>query len=154
MRIRRLAGDDLRPLYDACRPDEPFWRFRETWLRALARAERDQAVPVVAAVTGQPVGHAQLIFYPHVAEIADVAVAPDWRGRGFGRALVEVLLAIGRHLSLERVEIGVMADNEPALTLYRRLGFVPSREVRLARGAGRAIIMEHDLSAASGPGAP
>jgi ribosomal-protein-alanine N-acetyltransferase len=57
------------------------------------------------------------------AEILTIAVSPTRRGNGFGRLLMEEAL---RRLYRERVAACVLevnCDNEPALGLYRRLGF-------------------------------
>jgi ribosomal protein S18 acetylase RimI-like enzyme len=53
--------------------------------------------------------------------IMDIALVPGWRGRGFGsqllRALFQLADAEGRSVSIH------VERNNPALALYRRLGF-------------------------------
>jgi RimJ/RimL family protein N-acetyltransferase len=54
-----------------------------------------------------------------------VSVHPDWRGRGIGRALLEALLEWARaNPRLEKVGLAVIADNDRAIALYRKLGFI------------------------------
>jgi ribosomal protein S18 acetylase RimI-like enzyme len=53
--------------------------------------------------------------------LVDVALLPEHRGSGLGTALLESLLAEGRETGLP-VSIHVEYNN-PALNLYRRLGF-------------------------------
>ena len=57
-----------------------------------------------------------------VAAIGNVAVRPDVRGQGLGRAVVGqwCRLAAGQ---VERIGLNVRADNVAAVALYRRLGF-------------------------------
>ena len=55
------------------------------------------------------------------AELLTLAVAPATRGAGFGRALVEGLLAA--ITEVETVFLEVAADNAAALALYRSAGF-------------------------------
>jgi ribosomal protein S18 acetylase RimI-like enzyme len=51
-------------------------------------------------------------------ELQDVAVAPDLRGKGFGRKLVKAVMAQYPH-----VKLIARADNEPLIRLYKELGF-------------------------------
>lgn len=57
-------------------------------------------------------------------ELAKMAVAPDARGRGVGRALGEAAIARARELGAPRVELLSNTVLAPALRLYRALGFV------------------------------
>jgi ribosomal protein S18 acetylase RimI-like enzyme len=63
-----------------------------------------------------------------VAALGNVFTAPEARGRGLARAataaVIEELVARG----CDRVVLNVAADNEAALRLYRRLGFVTACE--------------------------
>ena len=52
-----------------------------------------------------------------------IAVIPAWRGQGLGRRLLEELLSCAHEAGLGRVSLSVSRAN-PALRLYRRLGFV------------------------------
>jgi len=52
-----------------------------------------------------------------------VAVKEAYRGRGIGRQLVEAALELARARHGEWVVLQVRHDNEPALRIYRRLGF-------------------------------
>lgn len=53
---------------------------------------------------GQVVGTGALALLWHdLAEVRSLAVAPDWHGRGVGRALVEALVAEAEALGLARV---------------------------------------------------
>lgn len=54
-----------------------------------------------------------------------MSVHPDWRGRGVGFALLSKLIEWARaNPRLSCVRLQVIADNERALGLYRKLGFV------------------------------
>jgi len=52
-----------------------------------------------------------------------VATEPAFRGRGYGRAICERLLAWGASEGASRSALQVGAANEPALRLYENLGF-------------------------------
>jgi len=57
-----------------------------------------------------------------VAEVA-VVVRDDFQGRGVGRALIQRLQTLARHMGVNTVVAIVEADNLPALRLFRRLRF-------------------------------
>ena len=50
-------------------------------------------------------------------------VVPEWRGKGIGERLLTACLAKAKTNGITRVELEVRADNEPAIRLYRRVGF-------------------------------
>lgn len=63
--------------------------------------------------------------------VREVAVLPEYQGRGYGRALIESALQYG----IERgaVRSFLMADdcNAGAIALYKKLGFEPNDEVQI-----------------------
>jgi RimJ/RimL family protein N-acetyltransferase len=68
-----------------------------------------------------------------------MSVLPAWRGEGLGRALLEALLDwAGASPRIEKIELNVRADNERAIELYRKLGFLEQgrrpRAIKLAPG--------------------
>jgi len=61
----------------------------------------------------------------HCADVAVLAVHEAWQRRGVGSALLAALLDIADNwLNLKRLHLTVLADNEPAIALYGRFGFV------------------------------
>lgn len=62
----------------------------------------------------------------HKAWIVSFYVAPEARGRGLARRLLERTLGYARSLpGLRQVNLGVNADNVPARHLYESAGFKP-----------------------------
>ena len=70
---------------------------------------------------GDPAGRLYLDARPSRLHVVDIALLPNWRGRGVGTAILQALQAAGRS-SGRAVSIFVEKFN-PALRLYRRLGF-------------------------------
>ena len=74
------------------------------------------------------------------------SVAQQWRGKGIGTALLETLIAWAEANPLvEKIALAVFANNEPAIRLYRKLGFVEEgrrpREMKLGPGQYEDDIM-------------
>jgi ribosomal protein S18 acetylase RimI-like enzyme len=80
----------------------------------------------VIEVDGVPAGRLYVHRGASDIRIMDIALAPAFRGRGIGTALLRELMAeadeSGRKLSIH-VEL-----NNPARSLYDRLGFLPAGE--------------------------
>jgi GNAT superfamily N-acetyltransferase len=57
-------------------------------------------------------------------------VAPDARGRGLARQLVEARAGWARERGAVRLELAVAENNETVKALYQSLGFVPTGERR------------------------
>jgi ribosomal protein S18 acetylase RimI-like enzyme len=70
----------------------------------------------------EPIGRLYVDRWPDQIRLVDIALLPAHRGAGHGGALLQSILAEGRASGLA-VSIHVEANN-PAMTLYRRLGFV------------------------------
>lgn len=144
--LRLVEAQDLRPIHSACYPQEPFHRFQALFRRLFLWQENGRCYWVVATAatsdqsTTQIVGSGQLVIYPHGAELANLSVVPAYRNQGIGTAIITVLTAIARYIGLTGVEIGVKLDNQRALALYRRLGFVIDRHRRLLDGKPAIIL--------------
>ena len=83
-----------------------------------------------AAFDGDAVcAYAKLRHRDGVAQVEDVAVAPEQRGAGLGRLVTSAALAAG--LALEPELLFIVADEEDwPRELYGRLGFEPAGRIR------------------------
>ncbi len=53
-------------------------------------------------------------------------VAPDFRGRGLNRLVMDALVGWGRAYGVNIFYLDVYADNQAAINAYQKLGFTPS----------------------------
>ncbi len=91
-------------------------------------------VATIVATSGPPVGLAMLGLYEIEgvvrADLLAVAVSPEARGRGIGRALVERVIALAERCHTERgaheLRLSVAEDNTAARALFARAGFTPA----------------------------
>jgi ribosomal protein S18 acetylase RimI-like enzyme len=96
--------------------------FAEWWTSLTSDSEFDPALVFVAIdASGAPIGLAQCWTSGFVK---DLAVVPQWRGRGIGDALLAEVFASFRDRGLPHVDLKVGAANAPAIGLYRRAGMV------------------------------
>jgi len=85
--------------------------------------QREDSLFLAAYEDGSLVGYVGSYFCLPEGYITNVAVSPDYRRRGIGRALVEELIAEGKSLSLEFLTLEVRESNSAAIALYSSLGF-------------------------------
>lgn len=114
-------------------PDGTFDDDYAGWLAdATSRAQKSTLLvaldgdELVGTVTWCPYGSgdAQLAKEPHQGEFRTLSIAPEARGRGIGRALVEHCLERARSAGLTEVLLFSLKEMLPAHRLYTRLGFV------------------------------
>lgn len=65
--------------------------------------------------------------------LEDLFVKPEYRGKGYGRALLVDLARIARDRGCGRMEWAVLDWNEPAIQFYRKLGAKPNEEWTIFR---------------------
>ena len=79
----------------------------------------------------------------HVADFR-LVVAPEARGQGVGRALVEAGVALGADLGLRKLTVEVMADRTGPIEMFEAFGF--EREAVLRQQVHDASGALHDLA--------
>jgi len=102
----------------------------DAWSEAAMRDELQSQNThyVVATALGAPdvvQGYAGLMAPPGAteADVQTLAVSPDIRRMGLGRALMHALIRAAREHGVRDVFLEVRADNAGAQALYRSLGF-------------------------------
>jgi len=80
-----------------------------------------------------------------VCYLERLAVLPEYRGTGLGKALVDHVLTEARGLGARRVEIGIIADHRELRDWYLRLGFRAIKTVRFERLPFAVMFMERAL---------
>ena len=71
--------------------------------------------------------------------LEDLFVRPEFRGRGYGKALLVALAGIAVERGCGRFEWSVLDWNEPSIAFYRALGAVPMDEWTTYRVTGDAL---------------
>ncbi len=95
---------------------------KESFLYSV-NAESDYSI--VALENDSVVGYAIMRISFDTADIADVAVDPDYRRRGIAALLMEKMLSYGKEVGVDTYVLEVRAGNEAAIKLYEGCGFQP-----------------------------
>lgn len=141
MLVRKLTEDDLdalwilrlRALKD--NPEAFGSTYEQTlargneWMRQRLRAKEDETFYLGAFEENHLIG--MVGFYReegiktgHKGYVVSMFVAPESRGLGAGKALLQALIACARHIEgLQQLHLAVVTTNEAAYQLYRSLGF-------------------------------
>lgn len=113
MEERHLAA--LAEIEKAC--------FHAPWSAAMLREELGKGIFLVAEQDGAAVGYVGCQTVLDEGYITNVAVSPDCRRQGVGRALVAALKARAAQAGLAFVTLEARASNAPAIALYEGAGF-------------------------------
>lgn len=71
----------------------------------------------------------------HIGRLG-IGVLPDFRGKGIGKALLDVTIAAAERLDFHRIELTAFSDNLRAIALYESRGFVREGLMRAAARFG------------------
>lgn len=82
----------------------------------LALTDDGEAVGYVAVLGGLARRNS------HKADVT-IGIAQEFTGQGLGTRLMETVETWAREQGLHKLELTVMADNERAIALYRKMGF-------------------------------
>ena len=142
------------------RPDlaGAFKTLNEAWITTLFAMEpKDEVVlggpqgqiidpggrVLFALEDGEPVGCCALMALPDGGfELAKMAVAEAWKGRGLGRALMAAAVERAKADGAPRLYLETNSGLAPALALYRSFGFVEIAPTEPSPYARADVIME------------
>lgn len=117
----------------------------ESRLRDHLFGPRPYCETLIAEDAGTPVGFA-LFFHNYSTFLArpgiyleDLFVLPEYRGRGYGKALLAALAKLAVERGCGRLEWSVLNWNEPSIGFYKSLGAVPMDEWTVYRLTGDAL---------------
>ena len=129
-----------------------YWNASEKALRAIRTKVfiEEQGVPVelewdgldehayhvmALAADGTPIGTGRLLQDAHIGRLA---VLKEWRGRGVGGALLDILLVIANKMGYEEVRLHAQTR---VLEFYLKRGFEPQGEEFMEAGIPHVLML-------------
>jgi GNAT superfamily N-acetyltransferase len=117
----------------------------EEGLQETLFGARPSAEVVIAYAGSAPAGFA--LFFQNYSTflgkpglyLEDLFVAPEYRGRGYGKALLQHLATLAVERGCGRFEWSVLDWNEPAIGFYKKLGAQPMDAWKIFRVTGQAL---------------
>ncbi len=134
--LRPVQLTDAFDLQKNCWPQRTLEQVGVVLQQAERLARQKRGLGAVAEQRGEACAFGLLALYPRAAEISDLIVSAELRGRGIGSALIAFLTREAQRLGATCLEIGVAESNPRARALYQRLGFVEVRAVQIDLGEG------------------
>lgn len=95
----------------------------------IAANDIDLSVSRVATHHRKPIGVALMGVRVHRGWVGGMGVAPEQRGRGFGRIIMQALIDSARERKLRTLDLEVIDKNDLAISIYEELGFETRRDL-------------------------
>lgn len=153
--IRPIAPDDVGAVTafaNAMPPHDLIFLSRDirndkvvkAWLKAIDRGTVDSLLAIAdgKVIATTAIMRDQHSWSPHVADLR-VIIAPEWRGKGLGRALVESGVEAAVAKGATKIVAQMTPDQRGAITLFEESGFRP--EAFLRDHVRDAAGLPHDL---------
>lgn len=109
-------------------PDEITLSIKQEQDFIRTKKDSENELLLIAEIGGRHIGNCSLMSaggykrYRHRCDIA-IALYKEYCGLGIGKAMMKAVLDIAEKAGYEQAELGVIADNKPAIALYEKLGF-------------------------------
>ena len=108
--------------------------------------EKQTARVLFACENGKEIGFA--LFFHNFSTflgrggiyLEDLYVMPEFRGKGYGRAMLKELAKIAVELNCGRLEWSCLNWNKPSIDFYLSLGAVPMKDWTVYRITGETLI--------------
>lgn len=106
---------------------------------------KKQAEVLIAELDGVPVGFA--LYFHNFSTfkgkaclyLEDIFIKPQYRGKGYGKAIFNRLAQIAVERGCDRFDWAVLDWNEPSINFYKSLGAFPMDEWTVFRLTGDAL---------------
>jgi ribosomal protein S18 acetylase RimI-like enzyme len=109
------------------------WEIEDHLTTVPATFRGENAIFAVRDDGGAVVGFCWIVLFDPgtglEGEVAEVSVAPEYRGRGVGETLMDQAVRLFRERGVTLGYVWTRPENEVAVRLYRGAGFEPNRQL-------------------------
>lgn len=121
--IRKMKAEDLSAVMGIENTSFPNPWSEHTFRGEIQNTGVSEALVIVQRTDGLIVGYAVYWRIRDDVQVNNIAVHPDFRGRGIAETVMKHILEKVRREGAVFVSLEVRASNIPAHSLYRKLGF-------------------------------
>jgi ribosomal-protein-alanine N-acetyltransferase len=124
LKVCKMSLEDVDRVYDielACFPHP--WA-REAFVKDMT--ENKMALYYVLKLDSKIIGYCGMWVVLDEGHITNIAIHPDYRGRGYGNMLMKSVISNVEKVGIKAITLEVRVSNKRAISLYDKLGFVSS----------------------------
>jgi len=118
--IKKMNKNHLEEIKENLEVDfDDFWNYN------ILKEElsSDSSKYIVAITKSEVIGFAGIKFALDQVDIMNIVTRKDYRNKGVGTLLLRELISICKEFKANSIFLEVSEDNEPAIKLYKKLGF-------------------------------
>ena len=118
--LRKMTIDDVKSLFAIEKEC-----FTDPWSENMVRDLVDICWDEVCVLEAETIlGYINYRFIAGEGELMRIAVLPEYRGHGYSKILMDVMMESAAKNQITDLTLEVRAGNEPAIGLYKAYGFV------------------------------
>jgi L-phenylalanine/L-methionine N-acetyltransferase len=130
--VRKITAADFDFIYDLyMHPAINPWLLYELMDKETFKPVFDdlfsKGIIYIFSADGNEAGMFKLIHEEHRnahnAYLGGVGIHPGFAGKGYGKKMMEEIIALGKEWGLKRIELSTAIINEKAIALYEKAGF-------------------------------
>ena len=125
MKVLKMTVEDVKEIGNILQDEfDNFWNNNVLEQEVL----KEECRYIVAKTEeGEIIGFAGILINIDIVEIMNIVVKKSYRHKGVGQKLLEELIKMAKESGFDTINLEVNSQNEPAINLYKKLGF---KEIR------------------------
>lgn len=131
--IRKMAAEDFPFIYNlymhpVTNPWLLYEAMDESSFLPIYNELLSKNIIYIFSEEGKDIGMFKFIHHQHrnahMAYLGGLAIHPEYAGKGYGKKMMDEIIALGKEMGLVRIELSTATINDKAIALYEKSGFV------------------------------